>query len=351
MTISKPKRVEHDSPKKNWFIGMMLGGAKLTQAAQQIGLPKSMAHDLWKKYKDTGTTRNHPCSGCPIIVDDRIKRVVTRTAKKNRRKPFAEIGNTIEPNVSESKIHKVLAEANLHQRVARKVPFLTKVQIQKRMAWAKKYCGFSEEDWQKVIWSDECYIHLNDYQGRIYVTRSAEEEYQENCVIPKFKQSPIRVMVWGCVMVGKKGPLIVLEYPGGKTSGMNSKRYQEQVLDGQLLKFYQEINQERPGTMFQQDNAPSHRSKTTLHWFEASGIPLLDHPPSSPDLNPIEHVWHELKKQIRALNDQPNNLEQLITAVNNAWEGLPIEDINKHCLGMPARVEAVIAAKGHHTRF
>ena len=40
-----------------------------------------------------------------------------------------------------------------------------------------------------------------------------------------FKQSSIRVMVWGCIMNGQKGPLVVLEYPGGKGGGMNSSRY------------------------------------------------------------------------------------------------------------------------------
>jgi hypothetical protein len=30
-------------------------------------------------------------------------------------------------------------------------------------------------------------------------------------------------------MRGQKGPLIVLEYPGGRGGGMNSKWYQEQV--------------------------------------------------------------------------------------------------------------------------
>ncbi|KAF9476438.1 hypothetical protein BDN70DRAFT_762689, partial [Pholiota conissans] len=77
------------------------------------------------------------------------------------------------------------------------------------------------------------------------VTRRADEAYREECLVPTFKQSPIRVMVWGCIMDGKKGPLVVLDYPGGKGGGMNSTRYREQVLDAVLKDFYGEMKQKR----------------------------------------------------------------------------------------------------------
>lgn len=82
--------------------------------------------------------------------------------------------------------------------------------------------------------------------------------YDENCVVPRFKQSLVRVMIWACIMKGKKGPLVVLEYLGGKDGGMNLKCYQEQVLEGKLRDFYTQMNKERPVVIFQQDSAPSH---------------------------------------------------------------------------------------------
>ncbi|KAF9477900.1 hypothetical protein BDN70DRAFT_774423, partial [Pholiota conissans] len=90
------------------------------------------------------------------------------------------------------------------------------------------------------------------------VTRRPGEELLDCCVVPTFKQSSVWVMVWGCIMKGWKGPLIVLEYPGGKGGGMNSARYQEQVLDGQLAGFYSELKKRKQRIYFQQDNAPSH---------------------------------------------------------------------------------------------
>ena len=49
-------------------------------------------------------------------------------------------------------------------------------------------------------------------------------------------------MVWGCIAYGKKGPLIVLEYPDGKGGGMTALCYQQQVLSGPFYNFYEEIS-------------------------------------------------------------------------------------------------------------
>jgi transposase len=79
--------------------------------------------------------------------------------------------------------------------------------------------------------------------------------------------------------------------------------------------------------------------------------PLFYHPANSPDINPIEPVWHELKKIIRGLSPLPNTVVQLRAAILKAWDELDIQDIDKYVKGMPKRVLAVLAAKGGHTRY
>lgn len=106
-------------------------------------------------------------------------------------------------------------------------------------------------------------------------------------------------MVWGCIIRGQKGPLIVLDYPGGKGGGINLAWYQNQVLDSALEGFYSELKKRKQHIYFQQDNAPSHRSKSTMICLEQKKIMLFFHPLFSPDLNPIEPVWHELKHILR----------------------------------------------------
>ncbi len=152
-------------------------------------------------------------------------------------------------------------------------------------------------------------------------------------------------------MEGRKSPLLILQYQGGKGGRMNTARYCEQVLDKVLKDFYGEVKQERDHVQFQQDNALCYTSKHTKKWFNDHGIPLFYHPPNSPDLSLIEPVWHGLKKIICCCPHPPTSIEGLKAAVYTAWEELDIADVDKHILHMPNRVTAIFQARGGHTHF
>jgi Transposase len=277
-----------------------------------------------------------------------MEHTVHRKALANRRRPLADIGNDIEPPISRKSVAKVLDGYGLHRRVGRKVPFLKKAQKRARLAWAREMRNMNEEGWMDVIWSDESYVHLDDKNGRIYVTCTADKEFKDECLILTFKQSNIWLMVWGCIAHGWKGPLVILEYPGGKGGGMTAQQYQEQVLDGVLEDSLREIRAKRPGIRFQQDGASCHKAKSTHRWFSDRKIPLFPHPA---DLSPIEPVWHELKKRIREHRPIPTTFESLKKVVMEEWENLDVADINRHTSKMIERVDAVRKAKGGHTKF
>ena len=77
-----------------------------------------------------------------------------------------------------------------------------------------------------MIWSDESYFYLIGNQGTVYITRNAAEGYNEDCLKPTFLQLPICLMVWGYIIEGKKGPLVILNYLDGKGGGMTAGQYQ-----------------------------------------------------------------------------------------------------------------------------
>jgi len=122
-------------------------------------------------------------------------------------------------------------------------------------------------------------------------------------------------MIWACIMKGNKGPMVVLEYPGGLGGGMTADQYQEQVLEKVLFDYYCQMSKERGQVTFQQDGASSHRTKSTSAWLVRNGIQTFPHPSTSPDLSPIEPLWHQLKTLIRQWPHPPTSLDELKEAV------------------------------------
>src|ERR1700729_4082437 len=111
------------------------------------------------------------------------------------------------------------------------------------------------------------------------------------------------------------------------------------------------MSEERGLVFFQQDGAPSHRSKCTLTWLARNSVNIFPHPPSSPDLSPIEPLWKTLKNYIRARPHLPSSIAELKKAACEAWDQITEEDINAHVNHMNDRVQEVLAARGGHTRY
>lgn len=111
--------------------------------------------------------------------------------------------------------------------------------------------------------------------------------------------------------------------------------------------------------VFQQDNAPVHKAKTVIAWFEENNIDLEDHPLVSPDLNPIEYVRTELKKRLHHqypdIIDTPGRpdkvKERLAEVLPLVWDTIPEELFDKLWQSMPNRVNVVIEAKGWYTKY
>lgn len=149
-----------------------------------------------------------------------------------------------------------------------------------------------------VCYSDECMFYSCCNNGSVCVSRRCSEEHLKECCLPTFAQGRVRVMVWACIAYGRKGPLVILKYPGREGGGFNQDQYIDQVLKGPLLEFYGKLLQEHGCSLFLQDNLKCHTAAKVMEWLEDHQIQMMPHPAVSPDINAVEPCWADMKCDI-----------------------------------------------------
>jgi transposase len=124
----------------------------------------------------------------------------------------------------------------------------------------------------------------------------------------------------------------------------NAQRYTD-MLEETLVPFMQ------PEWTFMQDGASIHRAKHTKKWLEDKNIPVLEWPPNSPDLNPIENVWGILTRAVFANGRQFHSKEELKSEILKQWDLISAESLCKLNKSMPNRIINVILHKGGNTKY
>ena len=130
---------------------------------------------------------------------------------------------------------------------------------------------------------------------------------------------PVKVHVWAGISLRGRCGICIFE---GK---MNAPLYTS-ILDSTLVLFLQDLFPEHH--RFMQDNDPKHTSKLARRFLVKANINWWKTPPESPDLNPIENLWHELKEFLRR-EIKPTNKQELVNGILAFWNTVDVAKCTK----------------------
>jgi len=189
------------------------------------------------------------------------------------------------------------------------------------------------------VFSDESRFELFNNDSRKWVWRKPDEKYRKECLQLTVQKSA-GIMIWGCFCRDRIGLLVLLE------GSVTAVKYIE-LLEQHLLPFMNAQTE----YVFQDDNAPAHTARAVKQWKIDNLNETLPWPAQGPDLNPIENLWDELDRRVRAHKPKPKNTRELFIVLREKWETIEISKINNLIESMPRRVTAVIKNQGTPTRY
>ncbi len=94
---------------------------------------------------------------------------------------------------------------------------------------------------------------------------------------------------------------------------------------------------------------PKHTAKITKEWLHNNSVTVLEWPSQSPNLNPIEHLWRDLKMAVH--QRLPSNLTELERICKEEWQRIPKSRCEKLVASFPKRLMAVLNQKGASTKY
>lgn len=241
--------------------------------------------------------------------DEIGKNIVERMEKD----PFLTAkGFARECNVNASTISAVLKRNGLKCYTAARQTALTEQHRINRLA----FCRMMLDEWdddklENIIFSDEK-TFCTDVSWRSKVYRPFNVRYESPYVQTTTRSGPITNNYWGAI--GKEGPMCDIVQIEGR---FDSHRYMRMILRAHVLPIMQRFD---PPRIFMQDNSPVHTTGNVMAWFSRQNFELLDWPPLSPDLNPIENVWSYMEHDWPPIH--PRNPNTLDVVVQQRWNDL-----------------------------
>lgn len=328
-------------------IALHEDGRSVRYIAAALHTARSTVHDAIKRYQETGQYTRRVGSGRHRSTNDRDDRFIVSTALRDRRQTttiiagrLAEVRGRL---ISSRTVSRRLNEVGLRSRRPATGPVLLPVHRAARLRFAREHENWTVDDWSSLLFTDESRVSLRSPDGRERVWRRPGERYAQCVISPRTPFHGRSLMIWAGISLEARTDLVVWE-----RGTINAHRYIQDCLAPHVVPYAPFIGEQ---FMLMQDNARPHVANIVQHYLEDVGIRTIVWIAPSPDLNPIEHVWDNLKRRLRRRPALPETLQDLQAALYEEWELIDQEEIADLIRSMPRRMREVIGVRGGNTRY
>jgi hypothetical protein len=201
-----------------------------------------------------------PCSSAPRIIDEVVRdklvskayfedTCITWTALTEYAKTESE------QELHQRSVQRLFASMNMRKWKCLCRPALTELQAKARLIWAEDHKNLTEEQWKKVIWSDECSIECGKGVCQEWVFYSRQDRLCPENVQPRACSGGIRQMFWASFKHDIRTDLVIIEGDPESTQGGVTTKVYLSVLKEYLPTIFE------PGDTFIQDSVSIHKAR------------------------------------------------------------------------------------------
>ena len=309
-------------------------GTILTMLKQVKGVTstKRTIRKLCEKFLATGSVADKKRSGTPLFGTEEHREYLDNLIKEKPDKIAKELQQdivlrfNIRPSLTRiNEVRRSLGYTSTSVKYCQLIRDVNKV---KRMEWCQEMVRTNEQ-FDNVIFTDESKVQSHQNRRRLTYRKHGEPVPKT----PKPKH-PYSVMVWGGI--SKRGATGIVIFDGI----MKSDFYQESILRDTLIPFINANYQD--SHRFMQDNDPKHTSRSTKEFMTTNNINWWPTSPESPDLNPIEKLWNELKNYA----GEAKTKDQLLARITTFWATVTPEKCTRYINHIQKVIPVVIEKQG-----